>query len=70
MTQVLTIPDVTLRPPVQGGPDPQDVRASCPYCSGHVVSNVYYVPGAGYVIFWECWESLKSEPSCNYRRVL
>lgn len=57
-------------------PDPEWVRSACPMCGSDVVSNVYHVGGkaGGYVIVWECWESLKAnrgeQPTCDYRRVI
>lgn len=52
----------------QDVPDADWVRARCPACGGDVVSNAYYVGGRGYVVLWECWESLGEKPSCSYRR--
>ena len=53
-------------------PDPEWIRGSCPVCKGDLVSNAYYVGGQGYIILWQCWESLGSpeERTCDYQRVL
>ncbi len=51
-------------------PDPKQVRGKCPKCGGVLVSNCRYIQGKGYLIAWECWESLRDEPTCTYRRVL
>lgn len=51
-------------------PDPEWVRGTCPACGGAVVCNAYYVGGRGYVLLWECWESLGEKPLCDYRKVL
>lgn len=51
-------------------PDPNDVRAVCPYCGSDVVSGVYYLNGSGFVIWWDCWEALGDAPTCTYRRPL
>jgi hypothetical protein len=51
-------------------PDPHWVRATCPVCGGAVVSNAYYVTGKGYLLVWECWESLGEPPTCGYRCVI
>lgn len=54
----------------QERPDTDWVRATCPSCGSEIVSNAYYVGGRGYVIIWECWESLGEAPTCDYRRRL
>ena len=46
------------------------IRGVCPQCEGKLVSNVYYVGGKGYICVWECWNSLRAEPTCSYRKVL
>lgn len=51
-------------------PSPELVRGICPKCGGDLVSNCHYTEGKGYLIVWECWESLRDEPTCTYRRVL
>ena len=51
-------------------PDPAWVRAACPCCGGPVVSNAYYVGGKGYILRWECWNSLGERPTCDYWRTL
>ncbi len=51
-------------------PEPEWVRGLCPECGDALVSNMYYVGGKGYLIVWECWESLSESPKCDYRRVL
>lgn len=51
-------------------PDDDWIRGRCPVCESDVVANCYYVGGKGYVLLWECWESLTEEPTCDYRRVL
>ena len=51
-------------------PQPEWVRGTCPQCGSELVSNCYYVGGRGYLVTYECWESLKNEPTCTYRRVL
>lgn len=47
-------------------PDPQWVRGDCPKCKAPLVSNLYYVGGKGYIIRWECWESLSIDGVCDY----
>jgi len=51
-------------------PDPQSVRGRCPECGDDLVSNLYYVPGEGYLIVWSCWRSLAETPCCGYQKVL
>jgi len=52
-------------------PDPQSVRGRCPECGDDLVSNLYYIPGEGYLIRWECWSSLSEDAArCQYRKVL
>jgi hypothetical protein len=55
-------------------PDPDWVRGTCTVCGEQVVSNAYYstLPDGsrGYIIVWECWNSLAEPPVCDYRRVL
>ncbi len=51
-------------------PDPQSVRGRCPECGDDLVSNLYYIPGEGYLIRWECWASLSEDARCQYRKVL
>jgi hypothetical protein len=51
-------------------PDPEWVRGACPRCGEELVSSCYYVSGRGYLVLWECWASLRSDPTCDYRRVL
>ncbi len=52
-------------------PDPQSVRGRCPECGDDLVSNLYYIPGEGYLIRWECWSSLSDDAArCHYRKVL
>ena len=51
-------------------PDPEWVRGKCPQCGDDLVSNCYYVGGRGYLVTWDCWASLGSQPTCNYRKVL
>ena len=51
-------------------PDADMIRAACPVCGSDIVSQVFYVQGRGYVIFWICWEFLQEVPSCDYRRAL
>ena len=53
-----------------GPPDPAWVRGACPLCGAPVVSNCYYVGGRGFLVLWECWESLRETPGCTYRKVL
>ena len=55
---------------VEGQPNPAWVRGTCPLCGSPVVSNCYYVGGAGYKVLHECWESLRETPACTYRKVL
>lgn len=68
-------------PPSSGGnparhasgerPDPQSVRGRCPECGDDLVSNLYYIPGEGYLIKWQCWSSLaEGETACRYSKVL
>jgi len=51
-------------------PEPQSVRGRCPECGDDLVSNLYYIPGEGYLIRWECWSSLSEDARCHYRKVL
>lgn len=51
-------------------PDPAWVRGKCPQCGEVVISNLYYVGGKGYILRWECWNSLGADASCDYRKVL
>jgi hypothetical protein len=51
-------------------PKPGWVRGTCPTCGAPVVSNSYYIGGAGYKIVWECQHSLGEVPTCAYRKVL
>ena len=53
-----------------GRPNPEWVRGRCPSCGDDLVSNLYYVGGKGYLLVWECWDSLKENAQCGYRRVL
>lgn len=41
-------------------PKPEWTRGNCPDCGAPVVSNCYYIGGKGFVIIFECWESLRS----------
>ncbi len=52
------------------GPAPEWVRGRCPECGDHLISNCYYCAGRGYIICWECWSSLKEQPTCSYRKVI
>jgi hypothetical protein len=79
MGEMLTIDENTLREAVtvnapkavtDGRPDPQWVRGRCPECGDDLVSNLYYIGGKGYLMIWECWNSLGENPRCTYRRVL
>ncbi len=45
-------------------------RGICPDCGEHLVSNLYYVEGKGYMLAFECWASLMEKPTCTYRKVL
>ncbi len=56
--------------PAEGQPRPGWTRGTCPACGGAVVANMYYVGGRGYLCIHECWESLGTHPTCNYRKVL
>ena len=52
---------------------PEQVRGECPACGGPLVSNCYYVGGKGYLVTWDCVNSLKefADPiTCHYRKVL
>ena len=51
-------------------PDPQWVRGRCPECGDDLISNMYFSPGHGYIIRWECWSSKGESPQCSYQRVL
>ncbi len=55
---------------VSDRPKAEWVRGECPQCGEPLVSNCYYVGGKGYLCTWECWASLGSEPTCQYRRIL
>jgi hypothetical protein len=39
-------------------------------CGQPPVSNCYYVGGRGYLVTWDCWASLGTDPTCSYRKVL
>ncbi len=64
----------TVRQAFDGAPDeqprPEWVRGLCPCCGAPVVSNAYYVGGKGYLVVFECWESLRGTSGCTYRKVL
>jgi hypothetical protein len=53
-----------------GRPNEEWVRGRCPECGDDLVSNFYYIGGKGYLLVWECWDSLREDPQCSYRRVL
>ena len=53
-----------------GRPRPEWIRGKCPQCGDDLVSNCYYVGGRGYLVCWECWNSLGDNPACNYRKIL
>jgi len=60
-----------VRHPAGERPDPQSVRGRCPECGDDLVSNLYYIPGEGYLIKWQCWGSLaEAEALCRYSKVL
>ena len=56
--------------PATGQPRTEWIRCVCPLCGSPVVSNCYYVGGRGYLVVWECWESLRDVPACPFRHVL
>lgn len=56
--------------PAAGQPRTEWIRGVCPLCGSPVVSNCYYVGGRGYLVVWECWESLREFPACQFRRVV
>jgi hypothetical protein len=51
-------------------PDPEWCCGVCPACGSDLVSNAYWLGGTGYVLLWECWESLgpEDERTCDYRQ--
>jgi len=52
-------------------PRPEWVRGRCPECGDDLVSNLYYIGGQGYVIYWECWSSFPlthTAPKCKFRK--
>ena len=49
-----------------GCPDPMLVRGNCPHCGAPLVSNLYYWPGHGYRVRWECWVSMQASSECSY----
>lgn len=51
-------------------PHPDWVRGRCPECGDDLVSNLYYTGGKGYLLVWECWNSLQEDARCKYRKVL
>lgn len=51
-------------------PDEKFVRGRCPECGDYLVSNLYHAGRNGYVLRWECWESLRRSPLCHYFHVL
>ena len=53
-----------------GRPNEEWIRGRCPECGDDLVSNFYYIGGKGYLLVWECWDSLNENPQCGYRRVL
>jgi hypothetical protein len=50
-------------------PNPEWRRGKCPACGDDIVFNCYRIDG-GYLACWECWGSLATVPTCNYRKVL
>ena len=58
------------KPTPDGQPKPEWVRGVCPQCGEPVVSNSYYIGGRGYLIVFECWQSLGETPACTYRKVI
>lgn len=51
-------------------PDPAWVRGRCPKCGDDVVSNMYYLSGKGYFIYWECWNKTSEPATCDYSKQL
>jgi hypothetical protein len=51
-------------------PDEKFVRGRCPECGDFLVSNIYSANGSGYLLRWECWQSLQQNPKCEYFHVL
>ena len=59
-------------------PKPEWIRGICPQCGDDLISNCYYVGGRGYLVVWECWNSLgqdargvpDEERTCRYRKVI
>lgn len=59
------VPD-SIAPP---GPPALKRRGRCPECGAYLLSELYYIGGAGYLLVWECEMSQGIEADCNYRRV-
>lgn len=57
-------------PDTQDKPNADWVRGICPQCGAEIVSSLDHVPGHGYLLTWECWQSRGENPKCSYRRVL
>ena len=51
-------------------PRPEWVRGTCPQCGDELVSNCYHVGGQGYLVIWDCWSAISSNPTCTYRTVI
>lgn len=51
-------------PEAEAGPDPEMVRGNCPRCPSVLVSRLDYIPGEGYLLYFQCFAE------CGYRRVL
>jgi len=51
-------------------PRPEWVRGRCPECGDELVSNLYYVGGQGYILRWECWNSLRDDAQCGFYKVM
>jgi DNA-directed RNA polymerase subunit M/transcription elongation factor TFIIS len=51
-------------------PAESQIRGKCPECGDHLVSNLYYIAGEGYLIKWECWGGTSRGTNCKYSRVL
>lgn len=50
-------------------PPPSIVRGNCPDCGGDVVANLYWNTARGYLLRYECWDSLRPAGHCAYYAV-
>jgi len=61
-----------ISPPRTPSPDPALIRGRCPLCSREVVSELVFVAGRGYLVWWRClgYDAAADEPLCRWRKVL